>query len=43
MVWVKCHGQFKNLHTHHTKSGRKYVMVRKSGGGTRRKYIHKKR
>ena len=32
------HGRVSRPIIHITKSGRKYVMVRKSGGGTRRLY-----
>ena len=39
MVWISCHGKHHNLKLHHTERGRKYVMVRKKGGGTRRKYM----
>ena len=41
MVWIydKKKGKHCNLRMHHTRSGKRYVMHRKHGGGTRRKYL----
>jgi hypothetical protein len=42
MVWIKEKGKKTacNKRTHYTQDGRKYVMERKHGGGTKRKYLH---
>lgn len=42
MVRVRCHGKIHSLKLHHGKHGKKYVMSRKHGGGTKRVYIHKR-
>ena len=36
---MRCHGKIVIRNIHHTKSGRKYVMERRVGGGVKRKYI----
>ena len=43
MVWIRCHGKWKNAKPHYTQTGRTYVMVRNSGGGVKRKYVHPKK
>jgi len=45
MVWVYDKEKHRscNLHLHRTKSGRRYVMRRKRGGGTKRVYLRRKR
>lgn len=42
MVWIydKKKGIHCNKRTHYTEDGRKYVMERKHGGGSKRRYLH---
>lgn len=39
MVWIKCHGHWKNRKLHRTESDKPYIMERKSGGGVKRLYL----
>lgn len=39
MVRVRCKGKWVSRKLHHTKDGRKFIMVRKKGGGVKRKYL----
>ena len=41
-ISVMCHGEMKQRVLHKTQTGRFYTMERKSGGGTKRKYVYPK-
>jgi hypothetical protein len=38
-IHMRCHGKIVTRQVHHAQNGKKYVMERKHGGGTKRKYL----